>query len=159
MTLLVAPADPQFAQLGKAALGVVAPSQWEPQVTYSAQTAQAAGLAYYGPAVKDFIAAYQQKYGSAPSYFAAGGYASGLILQKALQAAGTTETVKVEAALASMDLMTFYGHIKFDTGQQFGLQTGHDMVYLQWQNGASGLERQIVWPAAAASAQLVYPKP
>ncbi|HZQ38469.1 MAG TPA: amino acid ABC transporter substrate-binding protein, partial [Dehalococcoidia bacterium] len=40
VTLLVAPADPKFAQLGDGALGVVAPSQWEPQVTYSAQAAQ-----------------------------------------------------------------------------------------------------------------------
>lgn len=159
VALLVAPAVPEFAQIGDAAIGVVAPSQWEPQATYSEQAAKALNIPYAGPAVKDFAGRYQEKYGYAPGYHAAGGYATGVILGRALGDAGSAQPEQVEAALAKMDLLTFYGRIKFDTGKQFGLQVGHDMVYLQWQKGASGLERQIVWPEAAASAKPVYPKP
>jgi hypothetical protein len=44
----------------------------------------------------------------------------------------------VKAALEKMDIMTFYGRIKFDTGKAHGKQIGHEMVYLQWQKDASG---------------------
>ena len=42
VSLLVAPPEPTFAEIGAAALGIIGPSQWEPQVTYSAAAAQAA---------------------------------------------------------------------------------------------------------------------
>ena len=63
--------------------------------------------------------------------------------------------------LAHMDLMTFYGHIKFDTGQDFGLQTGHEMVYSQWQKATDtgALQRTMVWPEEAAISKPFYPKP
>ena len=37
VSILVAPADDKFGELGAAALGVTVPSQWEPQVTYKPQ--------------------------------------------------------------------------------------------------------------------------
>ncbi|MFN3928120.1 MAG: hypothetical protein ACK4OK_00590, partial [Thermoflexus sp.] len=62
------------------------------------------------------------------------------------------------AALENMDIMTFYGRIKFDTGKAHGKQIGHEMVYLQWQKDASGnLIRPIVWPEAAQAAEPIYP--
>ena len=53
-----------------------------------------------------------------------------------------------------MNLMTFYGVIKFDeTPKAHGLQVGHDMVYIQWQKGKDGKPaKQVVWPEAAATA-------
>ncbi|HEY3115323.1 MAG TPA: amino acid ABC transporter substrate-binding protein, partial [Chloroflexota bacterium] len=158
VALLVAPADPQFADLGDAANGILAPSQWEPQATYSEAAASALHIPYYGPALKDYATSYKEKYGYDPGYHSAGGYGTGVILEKALRDAGSADPKAVEAALAKMDIMTFFGHTKFDTGQTYGLQTGHDMVLLQWQKTAE-LGRQTVWPADAASAKLVYPKP
>lgn len=158
IALLVAPAVPEFAQLGDAAVGVIGPSQWEPGAKYSPDAAKAAGLPWYGPTVEEFVKAYKEKYGYEPGYHAAGGYAAGLVLQKAIEDAGSIETEKVKAALEKMDLMTFYGRIKFDTGKAHGKQIGHEMVYLQWQKDASGnMIRPIIWPEAARAAEPIYP--
>ena len=159
LSLLVAPGLPAFAQIGDAAAGVVGPSHWEPQVSFSEQSAHALNIPYFGPTVKEFTTKYRQMFGYDPGYHAALFYAGGLVLEKAITEAGSIEQELVEAALKAMDLMTFYGRIKFDTQKNFGLQVGHEIVYLQWQKGTYRLERQIVWPEVAASARLVYPKP
>jgi branched-chain amino acid transport system substrate-binding protein len=159
VALLVAPAVPEFGELGDAAVGIIAPSQWEPQATYSEDAARQLGIPYFGAKVTDFAQRFRTRYNADPSYHAAGGYATGVILEKAIIDAGSTAADKVEAALAKMDVLTFFGRIKFSTGTDYGLQVGHDMVYLQWQKGAGGLVRQIVWPQAAASAKALYPKP
>jgi len=159
LALRVAPALPDFGQIGSMAAGIIAPSQWEPQVSFSEQTARAAGVPYFGPSVREFFSRYREQFGYDPGYHAAGGYAAGLVLEKAISDAGTLQQPQVEEALARMDVMQFFGRIKFDTNQHFGLQTGHEMVYVQWQKGAYLLERQIVWPDSAASARMQYPKP
>jgi len=158
IALLVAPPEPKFAELGDAAFGVIGPSQWEPQAKYTTESAKAAGLEWYGLNVSDFVAAYKAKYSEDPSYHSAGGYVAGLILQKAIEQAGSLETTKVKAALDGLDMMTFYGHVRFDTAISHGLQIGHEMVYIQWQKDAQGdLVKQVVWPAEGKSAEAVYP--
>lgn len=159
IALLVAPPEPKFVELGDAAFGVIGPSQWEPLAKYTAESAKAANLEYYGVSVADFVSGYKSKYNEDPSYHSAGGYAAGLILQKAIEKAGTLDTPKVAAALDAMDTLTFYGRVKFDTSDKnHGLQIGHDMVYIQWQKDAQGkLMKQVVWPLAGKSADAVYP--
>jgi ABC-type branched-subunit amino acid transport system substrate-binding protein len=158
LALLVAPPELEFAELGEAALGVVGPSQWEPQANYTETAAKDAGLEWYGPTVADFTKLYQDKYGEEPAYHAAGGYAAGLVLENAIKTAGSVESDKVKAALEEMDLLTFYGHVKFDTGESHGLQVAHDMVYVQWQKDADGnLVKEVVWPIEGKSADLLYP--
>jgi ABC-type branched-subunit amino acid transport system substrate-binding protein len=154
ISLLVAPPEPTFADIGDAALTVVGPSQWEPQVSYSADSAKAAGLTWYGISVKDFIAEYQAKYNADPSYHSAGGYMAGLLLQKAIEDTGSLDPAQLKTYLDGVDLLTFYGHIKFSTdAQTHGKQVAHSMVYIQWQKDSSGkLVKQIVWPAEAKSA-------
>lgn len=154
IALLVAPPEPKFAELGEACISVVGSSQWEPQATYSAESAKKAGMEYFGISVADFVKSYQAKFNEVPSYHSAGGYVSGLILQKAIQQAGSTDTAKVKAVLDKMNLMTFYGVIKFDDSPKaHGLQVGHDMVYIQWHKGKDGKPvKQVVWPEAAATA-------
>jgi branched-chain amino acid transport system substrate-binding protein len=150
VTLLVAPDSPQWGELGDAAVGVIVPSQWEPQTAFRAQ---------YGPSGADFAKAYTGKYKAPPSYESAGGYASGLVLQRAIEQAGGTDTAKVAAALNATDITTFYGRTKFSTeAKEHGLQVGHAMVLAQWQKDKSGkLVKQVVWPLAGKSASLVYP--
>ncbi|MGA9191458.1 MAG: amino acid ABC transporter substrate-binding protein [Anaerolineales bacterium] len=161
LALLVAPPEPDFAQIGDAAVGVVGPSQWEPDAAYSADAASSMGIPYVGPTVADFVSAYKAAYNEDPSYHSAGGYAAGLLLQTALENAGSTDTQAVAAALNQMDVMTFFGTEKFDTSaENHGLQIGHEMVYIQWQKDSSGnLVKEIVWPEGAATASAVYPKP
>src|ERR1022692_339790 len=150
ITLLVAPDSPQWSELGDAALGVVVPSQWEPQTAFKAE---------YGPSGADFAKAYTAKYNVPPSYESAGGYACGLILQRAIEQAGSTDTARVGTALNATDVTTFYGKTKFATTPgEHGLQIGHSMVLAQWQKDKSGTPvKQVVWPLAGKSANLVYP--
>ena len=148
--LLVAPPEPTFAEIGDGAYGIIGPSQWEPLAAFTPD---------YGPTGADFVAAYKAAYGEEPSYHAAGGYVAGLMLQKAIETAGSLDTQAIKTAMDAIDMMTFYGHIKFDTtAESHGLQIGHDMVYIQWQKDASGaLVKQVVWPAAGKTAVPVYP--
>jgi len=147
--------------LGDAALGVVGPSQWEPQVNFTQDSATKAGLTWYGTTGADFTSTYKAAYNEDPTYHSAGGYIAGLILQKAIEDAGSLDTTAVAKALDNMDILTFYGHIKFDTSAaSHGLQIGHEMVYVQWQKDSSGnLGKQIVWPAEGATAPALYPIP
>src|SRR5208283_4422139 len=122
----------------------------EPQVAFKAQ---------YGPSGADFAKAYAAKYSTPPSYESAGGYACGLILQRAIEQAGGLDTAKVADALNATDITTFYGRSKFATAAtEHGLQVGHAMVLAQWQTDKSGkMVKQVVWPLAAKSADLKYP--
>jgi branched-chain amino acid transport system substrate-binding protein len=154
ISLLVAPPEPTFADIGDAAANVVGPSQWEPQVSYSADSAKAAGLTWYGISVSDFIAGYKAKYNASPSYHSAGGYMAGLLLQKAIEDTGSLDPAALKTYLDGVDLLTFYGHIKFSTdAKTHGKQAAHSMVYIQWQKDSSGkLAKQMVWPLEAKSA-------
>jgi branched-chain amino acid transport system substrate-binding protein len=159
IALLVASPEPKFAELGDAALGVVGPSQWEPLAKYTAESARAGKLTWYGISLADFVRTYTAKFNEEPSYHSAGGYAAGLILQLALEKAGTLDTQKVKSALDAMDVLTFYGRVRFDASPKLhGLQTGHDMVYIQWQKDPRGkLIKQVVWPPEGKSAETLYP--
>jgi branched-chain amino acid transport system substrate-binding protein len=150
ISLLVAPDIPEFADLGEAALRVTVPSQWEPSVTYKPD---------FGPTPDAFTKAFEDRFHIRPGYHAAGGYAAGLVLQHAVEQAGAIETDAVAEALDGTDATTFYGHIRFATGAaDHGLQIGHDMVLAQWQKGTDGkLRSQVVWPAEAKTAPILYP--
>ncbi len=157
VSLLVAPAVPKFAEIGSAALYVTAPSQWEPKAKYSKAAAKKLGIEWFGPTADWFVKAYRSAYGEVPGYHAAGGFAAGLVLQKAIEDAGCIKSEKVRKALEKMDIMTFYGRIKFDTGDYYGRQAAHSMVFLQWQFKKGRLVKEVVWPEHAASSKLVYP--
>ena len=150
IVLLVAPDSPQWVELGDAGQGVMVPSQWEPQTAFKAQ---------YGPTGTAFDKAYSAKYNTPPSYESAGGYAAGLILQRAIEQTGGTDTAKVAQALNGTDITTFWGRTKFATAQNdHGLQTGHSMVLAQWQKDKAGKPvKQVAWPPEAKSANMVYP--
>ena len=66
---------------------------------------------------------------------------------------------RVKAALDAMNILTFFGHFQFsDRPEDHGLQIGHSMVYIQWQEDSSGaLAKQLVWPPEVATAEIAYP--
>ncbi len=159
--LLVAPPEPDFADLGDAAVGVIGPSQWEPLAEFTPDSAEDAGLEWFGALGKDFVAAYQAAYSEEPSYHSMGGYAAGQILQKAIINADSTDPDAIKSAMDALEMLTAYGHIKFDTSaENHGLQIGHSMVYIQWQKDDAGnLAKQVVWPLEGKTADALYPKP
>jgi branched-chain amino acid transport system substrate-binding protein len=151
VSILVAPGDDKFGELGAAALGVTVPSQWEIQVSYKPQ---------FGPTTTEFAKAFTDKFHAPADYHSASGYTDGMILQHAIEQADSIDPEKVTAALNAMDVTTFFGHIKFASDPaHHGLQLAHEMVLAQWQMVNGKLARQVVWPEAAKSADLLYPIP
>ncbi len=149
VTLLVAPPEPDFADLGDAAVGIIGPSQWEPLAAFKPD---------FGPTGKEFEDAYMAAYNEEPSYHSAGGYAAGLVLEKAIRDADSTDPDAIKTALDNMDLTIFFGKIKFDTSPEaHGLQIGHSMIYIQWQKDGDKLGKQVVWPEDGATAKVLYP--
>ena len=148
VTLLVAPDSPNFAKLGDSAVGVSVPSQWEPQVTYKPD---------FGPTPAEFAKKFTDKYKIAPGYHAAGGYAGGLILQHAIEKAGSIDPAKVAAELNKTDATTLFGQTKFSTDpKEHGLQIAHKMVVAQWQKKGDKLVKEVVWPDNAKTASPMY---
>jgi branched-chain amino acid transport system substrate-binding protein len=148
VTLLVAPDSPKFAELGDSANGISVPSQWEPQVTFKPD---------FGPTPAEFTKEFSAKFKIEPGYHAAGGYAAGLILQHAIEKAGSIEPAKVSAELNKIDVTTFFGKTKFSTNpKEHGLQVGHEMVLAQWQKKDGKLVKEVVWPIAAKTADILY---
>jgi branched-chain amino acid transport system substrate-binding protein len=143
MVLTVGPSNPAFAdELGAAAELVIGPTQWE------------ASMDWYGPWLggsADYAARYGGDHGQAPTYQAAGATAAALVLQLAIERAGTTGTRAVREALMKLDIETFYGPVKFD---HKGRNAAKLMGAIQIQEG--GLE--LITPAEVATGRLSYPR-
>jgi branched-chain amino acid transport system substrate-binding protein len=118
-------------QLGSAADGVFGPSQWEPS---------SANRPDVGPTAAEFVTRFQSQFGVAPQYPAAQAYAAGLIVERCLEVAGTFDDEALLDASKTLRLWTFYGAFALDptTGEQIG----HDLVVVEWQDGA----KRLVWP-------------
>lgn len=146
-TLMIqAPTENAFVdQLGeKVAEGIMAPTQWEPSVTFKDD--------YFGSAA-DYAAAYEKKYDEQPSYLSAGATAAGLSLQMAVEEAGSVDTEDVRQALVDMKADTFFGPIDYsapdDASGLAGANLARDMLTLQISPEG---KRQIIAPADAANA-------
>ena len=148
--LLVAPDDVHFqSDLGSLANNVVAPSQWEANLDFTHFSP------YYGNITgSQFASQFEAAFPSegAPNYEAAEAYATGLTLQKGIADSGSLNSTTVRNQLSSENFWTFYGHFQIGTT---GIQTGHTMVVIQWQNAV----KQIAWPKAVTTAKFVYPAP
>ncbi len=142
--LSVGPSTPEFsAALGKDGDYVFSGVQWVPE--------QKSTGAIIGSA-QDYIQAFQKKYNIIPEYHSADGAAAGLALQLAIEKAGSLDREKVRDALASLDVDTFYGHLKFDSR---GANADKPMVVIQLQDGGKNIN---VWPLPATG-KILWPTP
>ncbi len=129
--------------LGSDADNIFGVSWWMPQMNYSDSL--------FGSA-SDYAKLYDQKFGEGLSYQAAAASQGGLLLQTAIEKAGSLETDKVRAALRSYRGSTFWGPTKWDsTGQNMAGAT----VTFQIQEGVI----KTVWPPEAGQADPIYPMP
>ena len=81
-----------------------------------------------------------------------------MILQHAIEQAGSIDADKVAAALNKTDVTTLFGQCKFSTDpKSHGLQLAHEMVLGQWQMKGGQLVKEVVWPTSAATAPILYP--
>ncbi|MEW5723924.1 MAG: amino acid ABC transporter substrate-binding protein [Thermodesulfobacteriota bacterium] len=155
LSLIAAATLPAFYEaLGGMAEGVMGPSHWEYGVKYSEEEAKKVGLAWIGPNQDEFVALFKRAVGKdmLPDYHAAEAGAQVLAYVLAVEAAQSVETPKVRAALGDLKFMSFYGGWDVD---DTGLQVGHTMVDVQWQDG----QRVIVWPEEAKTGGFFYPMP
>jgi len=105
------------------------------------------------PGVQKFNEDYKSAYGSFPEIPAGVAYACMQILADALQRAGTLDRDKIRDAIASANLTTVMGPMKFKpTGRGEGKYL---QVVSQWQSGKD----ELVWPKDQASSPLAYPMP
>jgi branched-chain amino acid transport system substrate-binding protein len=142
----VGPSTPDFiSALGADANYVYDGSQWTPQVKYTPT---------FYLSVADYVKAYKAKFSSSdpPDYHVAESTAACLAFQKAIENAGSLDPTKVRDALASLDVMTFFGQIKFDSR---GINIYKPMVVEQIQNGT----HYTVFPPSVANGPPQYPTP
>ena len=142
----VGPSTPDFTTaLAKDADYVFGGSQWTPQVKYKPS---------FYLSVQQYVAAYKKQFATQeePDYHVAMSTAACLALQKAIENASSLKPDKVRDALASLDVMTFAGQLKFDSR---GINTFKPMVVEQIQDG----KHHTVWPADVADASPRYPTP
>jgi len=141
----VGPAIPDFISvLGSAANYILGSSQWTPQERYK-------GIDVFGTPA-NYTQIYKTEYSYEPSYQSADATAAGLAFQYAIQKARSVDPQKVRDTLTSLDIMTFYGRIRFDST---GANTDKPMATIQIQQGGV----TTVYPSDIANARLIYPTP
>jgi branched-chain amino acid transport system substrate-binding protein len=108
-------------ELGRAAEGVIGPSQWE---------AHASLLADIGPDAVWFVRNFREQFGRNPEYIAAGSFAAGLIFGECVRHAGSLQDNDLLAAATALDCYTLYGRFRLDSPG--GRQVGHCILLIQW---------------------------
>lgn len=155
LSLIAAVTLPAYYEaLTAMAEGVMGPSHWEYGVRYSAAEAKKVGLDWFGPSQDEFVALFKQALGKdvVPDYHAAEAGVQVLAYVFAVEKARSLDTKAARDALGDLTFMSFYGGWDID---DTGLQVGHTMVEVQWQDG----KRIIVWPEDAQTGKPYYPMP
>ena len=134
--------DEVLAGLGAGREGLLGPAQW---------LAEAAPPPDEGPPAGEFAAAYRRRTGARPPYPAAQAFAAGVIAARCLREAGTADDAALLAAACALECTTMYGPFRLDPRSR--QQVGHQVLTVQWQDGA----RRVIWPPERAQARLRYP--
>ena len=146
LAVVVAAPIVEFAiALGRSAEGFVGPSQWEPQVSVAQPDV--------GPspaAVLQLLERAGQERSLPVDYPMAQAYASGLVVERCLEAAGALDEDALRNAAGDLDFTTFYGRFRID---EDGRQVGRSVNLVQRQDG----RKVVVWPPEQAEAPLRYP--
>lgn len=119
-------------------------AQWTDRVAIVGQDAFAT------PA--EFARAFFERYSMKASYFSAGGYACGLVLQEAIRRADSLDADAVSAELRGIDLDTFFARIRFD---HRGLNSTKPMYTIQLKSNGAEFDELILWPPPGGA----WPRP
>jgi len=124
VTMVAGPAYKEYIDgLGNLANGVTSSSWWHQATSYK-------GVGVW-PTTEDFYKEFLAKEKSDPDYVHASCAAAAVILQDAIERAGTTDKKKVRDELAKTDVTTFYGPVKFSAN---GMNQGRDLPIIQVQD-------------------------
>jgi branched-chain amino acid transport system substrate-binding protein len=141
ITMVAGPAYKEYTDgLGNLANGVTSSSWWHHATNYK-------GIGVW-PTTADFYKEFVAKEHSDPDYVHASCAAAVVVLQDAIERAGSTDKSKVRDALAATNVNTFYGPVKFSAN---GMNEVRDLPIIQVQ------EKQIkvLHPADIKNADMV----
>lgn len=125
ITMITGPSYKEFTDaLGPLADGVTSASWWHHALTYKTNDVFGSTAEFYN----EFVARTK----SDPDYVHAASAAALVALQMAIEKAGSIDKDKVRAQLATLDVQTFYGPIKFGAN---GMNQGRDLPIVQVQGG------------------------
>ncbi len=142
----VGPDTPEFRNaLGADAQAVIGSAQWSSAVSYK-------GAPGFYPSARAYAAAFTRSFGHTPDYHNAEASAAGLAFQYAIERARTIDRAAVRDALAHLDVVTFFGLLKFD---ERGVNVFKPMVVNQIQ----GSRLLTIYPYRLADAAPIYPAP
>lgn len=133
--------DEVLAPLGGQREGLLGPAQW---IAYTALEPDE------GPMTPWFVARYRAEEGRDPPYAAAQAFAAGILYARCLRDTQDPHDEHIQAAAQELICQTLFGKFRLDP--LTGLQTGHQVVIVQWQQG----QRRVVWPPEQAERPLVY---
>ena len=129
VSMIAGPAYQEFIDAaGPGGENITSAAWWHPAAQYS-------GKDIFGTTA-NYVKLFKEKYKSEPDYAQASASVSGALFQMAIEKAGSLDRDKVRDELAKMDVMTFFGPVKFGpTGQinsleppVFQLQGGKPVV-------------------------------
>lgn len=125
VTMIAGPAYKEFIDAsGKSSENISSAAWWHPAATYK-------GTDIFGTP-DNYSKLFKQKYNSEPDYAQASASVSGVLFQMAIEKAGSLDRNKVRDELARLNVMTFWGPVRFGpTGQINSLEP----PVLQVQNG------------------------
>jgi len=104
------------------------------------------------PGAKELCAMYEAEFGEKPHANTPSCYATIQILADSIKRAGSLDREKIRDALATTDMMTVCGPVKFDKNGQAIFES---LPILQYQNGVE----TVVWPEKLKEKPPVYPLP
>ena len=137
----IGPSLPNFPeQVGGVAEYVLGYSQWEPLPQILKH-----------PGMKEFIEAYEKRYGEKPNYHAGNAYGALQVTEAALKKAGGFDSEKLREALATIEVHSTFGRYKVDAR---GMNS-HEGLTFQVLRG----QRKVVWPEKWAETKAELPMP
>ena len=116
VTMIAAPAYQEFIDAaGKGAENISSAAWWHPAVRYK-------GIDIFGT-TESYVKLFKDTYKADPDYAHASASVSGALFQIAIEKSGSIDRQKVRDELAKMDVITFWGPVKFGpTGQITSLE-------------------------------------
>jgi branched-chain amino acid transport system substrate-binding protein len=148
MGFTAGPSAPEFrTNLGAGANYIFGATQWTDALQYRGDDPWETPRAYAAA-----FKAQHPDYSEVP-YQTAESSAALIVFQRAIETAGSLDPDQVRAALAGLDMMTFYGRIKFDSR---GVNIYKPMAVEQLQPDG---RKYTVFPQDAAEKDALYPMP
>jgi len=125
ITMITGPSNREFVDsLGALAENVTSATWWHPSQTYKADDV-------FGT-TQAFADAVRRKTGQEPDYVHASSAAALVVIQKAIERAGSLQPQALRKAIAETDIRTFYGPIKFRAD---GMNENRALPIIQVQGG------------------------